>query len=187
MTLSLGGEWSLHLPSPLVPRIRHSAPRRSTAGAPAPRPPRPPGDGRPPSRGWLPWRRSREVAVVPGTVRSLEEFSEQAARPNAAVDERADAIVLTLDAPGALPKNTDVVWDEERQRLVVGVWAGERPGRSRPGRAPELAWYRSHWLPRCEGLAARVTVRDDTIEIVVPRLETGHATRNHAAPPPGTP
>src|SRR5690349_11928118 len=148
MTLSLGGEWSLHVPSPLVPRTSLVSRRRSSApGAPAPLPPRPPRRGRPPGWAWLPWRRAREVAVVRGPASSLQEFSDRAARPKSAVDEAADAVVLTLDAPGARPNNTEVVWDEEQRRLVVGVWANARPER-RASAQPELAWYRSHWLPR---------------------------------------
>jgi hypothetical protein len=98
----------------------------------------------------------------------LQPFSERAARPQAMVEERADALVLTLDAPGARAVNTDIVWDEEQHRLVVGVWSGKRPGRRRGVAPPELAWYRSHWLPRCEGRAARANVDRGRIEIAVP-------------------
>ena len=177
MTLSLGGEWSLRVPSPLVPRIgRARSERPSAAGAPAPRPPRKPPSGRLSALAWLPWRRAREVAVVLGPASSLQAFSDGAARPQAAVEETSDAVVLTLDAPGARPQTTDVVWDEEQRRLVVGVWAGARPGRRPAIARPELAWYRSHWLPRCEGRTARVTVNHGTIEIVVP-LKPGDAAR----------
>jgi hypothetical protein len=172
MTLSLGGEWSLRVPSPLIPTSRFSrGARRGAAGAPAPRPPEKPPGKRPSTLAWLPWRRPREVAVTLGSAQSLQEFSAGAARPQAMVDEAPDAITLTLDAPGARPTNTDVVWDAQQQRLVVGVWASVRPGRRRRIARPELAWYRSHWLPRCDGRAARVVVKNGTIEIVVPRLE----------------
>jgi len=179
MTLSLGGEWSLHVPSPLFRRTRPSTGERpSAAGEPPPRPPQRSRSDRPRSRAWLPWRRSREVAVVLGPSRSLQEFSDQAARPKAAVEEATDSIVLTLNAPGARAKNTDVFWDEEQRRLVVGVWASARPGPRRTIAQPELAWYRSHWLPRCDGRAARVTVDDGTIEIVVPRINPGDGARS---------
>jgi HSP20 family molecular chaperone IbpA len=187
MTLSLGGEWSLHVPSPLIPRTRLvSSKRPSAPGARAPRPPRQPRNGRRPGWAWLPWRRAREVAVVLGPASSLQEFSDRAARPKSAVDETADAVVLTLDAPGARPKNTHVVWDEEQRRLVVGVWADAHPGR-REIAQPELAWYRSHWLPRCDGRAARVTVNHGAIEIVVPWLKPGDAANAGAMRPRPTP
>jgi hypothetical protein len=178
MTLSLGGEWSLHVPSPLLRRTRLSSGERPSAPEAAPRAPRPPRSGRPRRRAWLACGRSREVPVVLGPSRSLKEFSERAARPKAAVDEASDAVVLTLDAPGARPKNTNVVWDEEHRQLVVGVWAGARPGPRRAIARPELAWYRSHWLPQCDGRAARVTVDHGTIRIVVPRINPGDASRS---------
>lgn len=177
MTLSLGGEWSLFVPSPLVRRNRRSSGVRPSAAGGPPRQPQRPRSGGPRGRAWLPWSRSRDVAVVLGPSRSLQEFSDRAARPKAAVEEATDAVVLTLDAPGARPKNTQVLWDEEQRRLVVGVWAGARPGPRRTIAQPELAWYRSHWLPQCNGRAARVTVDHGTIEIVVPRIHSGDGAR----------
>lgn len=177
MTLSLGGEWSAQVPSPLTRRTHlASGGRPSSAGAP-PRPPQPLRSGRKRSRALPPSRRATEVAVVLGPARSLQDFSLKAARPQAAVEQFADAMVLTLDAPGARPKNTEVLWDEEQRRLVVGVWAGARPGGRRTVVQPGLAWYRSHWLPAYDGRAARVTVDHGTIEIVVPRAAAGAAER----------
>ena len=118
----------------------------------------------------LAWFGPRRLEVISGSADMLQAFRKSAGHPRATVEERADAVVLSLDAPGARRANTDIVWDEEQRRLVVGVWAGKRPG-SRGVARPELAWYRSHRLPRCVGRAARATVdRRGRVQITVPRL-----------------
>jgi HSP20 family molecular chaperone IbpA len=100
----------------------------------------------------------------------LRDWSEQAARPTAEVEERPDVLLLRLEMPGARLTNTDLVWDEDQRRLSVGVWAGPRPSARRRLVRPELAWYRSHWLPNHDGRNARATLNGNTLEIRVPRL-----------------
>ena len=127
----------------------------------------------------LPWRTTGDIAVTCGSGSRLQPFSESAARPAATVDERPDELVLWLQTPGARPANTEVIWDAETCRLVVGVWSGPRPGGRRHVARPELAWYRSHWLPRCAGGAARVTVNRGRIDIRVPWRSGGALSTRH--------
>lgn len=176
LTLSLGQALLFDRPSPWSwpkdPRL--DKPNTGNARGPAPGP-HPNGPRRRPSSLFerVPWKRRDEVVVTRGSSSALEAFAQRAARPRAAVEERNDMLVLSLDAPGARAKNTEVIWDEAARRLVVGVWLGSRPGRRRGVAPPELAWYRSHWLPRAAGDAARVTVKNGTIEIRVPWRATG--------------
>jgi hypothetical protein len=61
---------------------------------------------------------------------------------------------------------------------VVGVWCGPRPGVFwRSVAPPELAWYRSHWLPGCDGARARVTADAGVVRVEVPWLESEPAER----------
>jgi hypothetical protein len=45
------------------------------------------------------------------------------------------------------------------------------PGRPRSHRPLELGWYRSHWLPHCDGRRAEVRLHNGVVEIVVPWLD----------------
>jgi HSP20 family molecular chaperone IbpA len=170
MTLSVGENWFLNMPPT---RVRSSLrDLRGRLGAGGTEPPEPPPFGRREKRSAmvrrLGWFGPRPLELTLGSVELLQPFSERAARPQAMLEEKADALVLTLLAPGARPENTDIVWDEEQRRLVVGVWAGKRRGLQRRRRPSELVWYRSHWLPRHAGRAARATVNRGRIEVTVP-------------------
>lgn len=165
MTLSSGGEWALHAPPLATPPSGRARPK---SGTPAPEAPNP--QKRPLFLRSRPPFGEREIEVKRGPARLLEEYREGAAQPRAAVEEQPEALVLTLDAPGASPRNTDVVWDSDERKLVVGVWASRRPHRPRGVPPPELAYFRSHWLPHCAGAAARATIANGRLRIVVPWL-----------------
>jgi hypothetical protein len=170
MTLSVGENWFLNVPPTRVRSSLRDLRGRLWAGGTEP--PEPPPSSRREKRSGifrrLGWFGARPLEITLGSVELLQPFSERAARPEAMLEEKADALVLTLLAPGARPENTDIVWDEERRRLVVGVWAGKRRVLQRGRRPSELVWYRSHWLPRHAGRAARATVNQGRIELTVP-------------------
>jgi hypothetical protein len=187
MTLS-GTEWGLQAPFPLPWRGPSRSRGRPSLGAG----PSPAGGPRNPLKRWLMplARRSAhrgtrgEVPVRCYSVAALEAWSERAAVPTASVEARADAVVLSFDIPGARAHNTEVVWDEQDRRLAVGVWVGTRPRADRRSAfPPELGWFRSTWLPYCDGSRAVARVHDGVVEVVVPRFDPDPMAALRRGPP----
>ena len=172
--LILRAPWSRARPRPL-----HSPP---TARGPLPDPPKPSFRPSSATRKRLQRHRMRpRVAVRCCPARALEAWSGSAAFPAALEERRAKDLALSLDCPGANDSNTDVVWDGNQCRLVVGVWRGPRPdAQFRSVAPPELVWYRAYWLPACDGARAEVTVRGGIVRIVVPWLDPEPAERMDA-------
>jgi hypothetical protein len=177
MTMTVpGADWGLHAPFPLPWPRQSRSHQRSSAGSGS----SPVGGPRRPPRGWLAAvaerlaarRRRATVPVRFDSARALEARSYHAAVPAATVDEREDKVVLSLDIPGADTSNTEVVWDAHERRLVVGVWQGHRQSANRRRGWPlDLAWYRAHWLPYCDGRRAEVRFHKGAVEVVVPWLD----------------
>ena len=177
MTMTLSGtEWGLRAPFPLPWQGQSRSHRRSGPGAGS----SPAGGPRRPPNRWLiavaerlaAWRTRGTVPVRCDSARALEARSYRAAVPVATVEEREDAMVLSLDIPGADASNTEVVWDAHERRLVVGVWHGDRHlAYRRRGWPLELGWYRAHWLPYCDGRRAEVRIHEGVVEVVVPWLD----------------
>jgi hypothetical protein len=186
MTLS-GTEWGLQAPFPL-PRPRPARSRgRTTLGVG----PSPAGGPKRPTKRllgsiaeWWAARRARgSVPVRCYSIGTLALFSARAAVPAVEVEERSDAVVLSLDAPGANTNNTEVVWDAEGRRLAVGVWVGPRPSAGRRSAfPPELGWYRAKRLPYCDGTRAVATVRDGVVEVVIPWFDPDRTSNTSLAP-----
>jgi HSP20 family molecular chaperone IbpA len=187
MTLS-GAEWGLRAPFPL-PRLGPSRARgRPTLGvgpSASGGPPKPPKRILSPIVERLTGRSRRGVLTVRCcSTGTLALWSARAAIPAATVEERADSVVVSFDIPGASADNTEVVWDAEERRLAVGVWVGTRPRADRRSAfAPELGWYRSKWLPYCDGRRAAARVHDGIVEVVVPRLDPDPAATSRRGPP----
>ncbi len=188
MTMTLSGtEWGLRAPFPLPLPRQSRLHRRSNPSAGSSPAGGPPGPLDPlliaVAERLAAWRTRGTVSVRCDSARALEARSYRAAVPGATVEERADALVLSLDIPGADASNTEVVWDAHQRRLVVGVWQGKRRlAYRRQGWPLELGWYRAHWLPHCDGRRAEVKLHKGVVEIVVPWLDDPYPT---PSPPVG--
>jgi hypothetical protein len=188
MTMTLSEtEWGLRAPFPFPWPGQSRSFHRSSPGAgssPAG------GPRRPPSRlltavakRLAAWRTCGTVPMRCDSARALEARSCRAAVPAATVEEREDAVVLSLDIPGADASNTEVVWDAQERRLVVGTWHGDRHlAYRREGWPLELGWYRAHWLPYCDGRRAEVRIHKGVVEVIVPWLDDPDPT---PSPPMG--
>jgi hypothetical protein len=124
------------------------------------------------------------VEVEAGKPERLWRFSELAALPAVSVVELGDLMRLEVRAPGATPSNTEVRWDEASTRLLVGVWCRGKPPPNIPMRfpRPELAWFRSFYLPNCRRQQAEARVTRGTITIELPQLAQTQSVETRTEP-----
>jgi hypothetical protein len=186
MTMTLSGtEWGLRAPFPFPWPPPSRSRRRATPGAA----PSPAGGAkrvlrrlseRPAAQ-----RSQGAVPVRCYSISALRGWTERAAVPAVAMEQRVDGVVLRFRIPGAKAHNTEVVWDAQERRLAVGVWVGDRP---RPDRRspwpPEFGWYRAQWLPYCDGRLAVARARHGVVEVVVPWLDPDPGAASRRGPPP---
>ena len=89
--------------------------------------------------------------------------------PELRIDEQQRRIELSFRMAGAVAESTRVFWDEEQQLLVVHAAA--------PCSSDEPDWYAEVSLGSdVEGSRARAFVRDGTLRVVAPRVDSRPVT-----------
>jgi HSP20 family molecular chaperone IbpA len=97
-------------------------------------------------------------------------YASRAGLPLVKVEQQGEARVFEVYVPGVKVTDTEVIWDEQQQTLLVGVWRGRRPSRlaGAPRRRPELIWFQRFYLPGADGHLARAEVSHGMIRVQVP-------------------